>query len=69
VSLVEVMRLARDRGHLLAIAPTESGRRFVCSCACGWHSTTRRTEQDAGGAGAHHLRLSVRALATDGVSA
>jgi hypothetical protein len=68
-TLVDVMRQARDLGHTLSIEATASGARTVCRCSCGWHSTTRRTAEDAGGAGAHHLRLQLRSRRADGLSA
>jgi hypothetical protein len=42
-------------GHSLTVKRTESGRRWVCDCTCGYRCATRVTETQAMGAGIHHV--------------
>lgn len=65
----EVGELARDLGHTnVAIERTESGRRWVVSCACGYGAplddgrptVTRATFDEAVRTGQHHLRSEVQ---------
>jgi hypothetical protein len=41
--------------HSLTLKVTEGGRYYV-RCSCGYLTTTRATENDAAGAGVHHVR-------------
>lgn len=65
----ELARLAEELGHSgLKIELTKSGRRFACSCACGWGAfrsdgsptVTRATWQEAVKTLQHHLWKAIR---------
>ena len=47
-------------GHTNPALYETDGGRFYMTCDCGWKSTTRRTLEDAVGAGVHHARLAYK---------
>lgn len=54
-------------GHaLIWVHPTESGRRWIAECCCGYRSTTRTSFDLAHEAGVHHNRVMERQLRADG---
>jgi hypothetical protein len=82
VGRAELVRRAEALGHTqLRIYRTESGKRWVCQCACGWGalrpdgrpSVTRATQAEAVSSLQHHLWTALendrrRRVANGGVS-
>jgi hypothetical protein len=57
----QLLDLGQQLGHKGGrVLPTESGKRFVMECSCGWRSTTRATWKEAVRAGIHHVESSAR---------
>lgn len=58
--------IAAALGHTNPALYETPGGRFFITCDCGWKSTTRRTVEDALGAGVHHAKLDVKKFRSNG---
>lgn len=68
VTRAELFALAHAAGHTNPAVMESRRGKFFSTCSCGYQSTSRRTFEDALGAGVHHALKAGLEIAQNGVS-